>query len=832
MRYTRITFVLALFGMLVACGIDNTMYNANKYFKSAQDRALNANGRPTPQAVDEYTKAIQKCGIILSRNSKGKQADDALFLMARALYYKKNSAFQAKDAFENLIKGYPDSKHIPDAHLYLARVMREVNQASQSEALLEQFVRNPKYLKHHARALLLLADFEIDDEDYIRSQYWLERILTDYRKAEEFKDAFFLFGKNYYMQGDYEKSLEEFTTFTQTRGIPKLRKLEAGYYIALNLFELERYPEALKEVKYVVRNESRPDMLSRAKVLYGRILLANGDEEGLEQFEEVTKSYARTEHSAAAYYFWGRYLYFNRQDWDTSVTHLNKVRTEYSAGEYIEVASQLAAAINQTKRTLVDDNSNLQAFLDYHYQRAESFLKPIALPDSALTSYRRVISERDSIAAEADSLRLMLAEMQVEIDSLSIIVPDSLESLEALPAADSSLVTSEVEAESPDSLAAEIDTPEFTVGEADSLQDYDQNEPAPSDSLLLQPEEVTDRAPEADSLAASAEESSKEEPVDPSQVALQRLTSLRSEIQRIQDRIEPLEIALQRFDSEIIPFCNYSLYSILRDIQGSEEEAEVIRQEMNVRYPRNMYSAAINALAEGRTPSLVDPVWEEADSAFDHALDYYPEYTDSLLTAMLSFTESDFGDIRGRANYRLGWYYSFEEPDTTLAKVYLNVLLEENVPPEYAEAARRFYNGQNFLKRELDYRYYEPEDSLATVIADSLGTDAADIPDTQNETSLPDTLSQVPEIIEDAVESESDSLSLEDNTPAVPDIPDVETDAGVAPDSLSQEIPETVPEELPSPESEADPDSEQEESPSPEDIPVPLPPEEEDSSGP
>jgi len=93
MKNMRIVLSLLLCIILVACGIDNTMYNAKNYFKSAQARTLNANGRPTPQAVDEYTKAIQKCGIILSRNSKGKRADDALFLMARALYYKKNSAF-------------------------------------------------------------------------------------------------------------------------------------------------------------------------------------------------------------------------------------------------------------------------------------------------------------------------------------------------------------------------------------------------------------------------------------------------------------------------------------------------------------------------------------------------------------------------------------------------------------------------------------------------------------------------------------------------------------------------------------------------------------------
>jgi tetratricopeptide (TPR) repeat protein len=142
------------------------MFNARNYFKSAQNRPLNNMGRPTAQAVDEYTKAIKKCGMILSDGGKDPRAHDALFLMARALYYKGNSAFQAKDAFENLIAGYPDSRHIPDAYIYLARVMRDINQPAESERILEQFILNPIYQKHHPKALMVLADFEIKDKDY------------------------------------------------------------------------------------------------------------------------------------------------------------------------------------------------------------------------------------------------------------------------------------------------------------------------------------------------------------------------------------------------------------------------------------------------------------------------------------------------------------------------------------------------------------------------------------------------------------------------------------------------------------------------------------------
>ena len=249
MRRIYAVLVMAMLFALLGCGIDNTMYNARKYFNMAQVRPLSANGRPTPQAVGDYTMAIKKCGIILSDGGKGKRADDALFLMARALFYKGNSSFQAKDAFEGLIRGYPKSKHVPEAYIYLGKVLRDINQVAESEAVLERFVRDPKFVKNHPRALLVMADFEIQDEDYYRAQYWLERIIKDYPKTPEAKEAAFLFGKNYYVQGDYERSLQEFESFIRTRGIPKPKKMEAKYYIALNHLELGASEKALREVK-------------------------------------------------------------------------------------------------------------------------------------------------------------------------------------------------------------------------------------------------------------------------------------------------------------------------------------------------------------------------------------------------------------------------------------------------------------------------------------------------------------------------------------------------------------------------------------------------------
>ena len=162
-KYRLLLCCVLLLGF--SCGLNNTMYNARKYFNDAKSRPLTANGRPSSQAVDEYTKAIKKCGIILSSKKRNAKTDDALYLMAQALYLKGNSAFQAKDQFEALIAGFPDSPFYGESHIWLARVLREINQPEQAEDLLEDFIRDPLQKKLHPKALLTLADFEIKDKD-------------------------------------------------------------------------------------------------------------------------------------------------------------------------------------------------------------------------------------------------------------------------------------------------------------------------------------------------------------------------------------------------------------------------------------------------------------------------------------------------------------------------------------------------------------------------------------------------------------------------------------------------------------------------------------------
>jgi tetratricopeptide (TPR) repeat protein len=672
-----------------------------------------------------------------------------------------------------------------------------------------------------------MADFEIQDEDYHRAQYWLERIIKDYRKTPEFKEAAFLFGKNYYEQKDYERSLQEFETFIRTRGIPKPKKLEAIYYIALNRLEMGSHEKALKEVKYLVRNEERPEMLSRARVLYGRALLAAAEvEKGLEELKAVTTSYPRTESAATAYYYWGNYLYYEEGKIDEAVPHLNRVRTEFAQSPLAEKSTQMAAAINKTKPVATLNSSrDLQAWLDYHYLKAENLFSPLALPDSALAVYQRVINERDSLAVKRDSLEIKIARATIVIDSLVAILPAPIElaepdSLELSANAEDSLKTdldrplpTELDSEptTPDSidialeelsdpplapepelpqeLSPPLDQPEDFIDEDLEIEDPISDLPR-SDTLDTDGKELPDRPlepkPDKPEEPNDEEDLPDEDPETPAPEPIKTGSALLQELQRdlplMQKKVDDLEPLIERFDTQIIPFCYFSMHSLLLELPERAEEAEILYQKMLAEYPRNMYSAAATAIKEGRSPRLVDPAYNEALAAFDDALDSYPNAPDSLVTLMQDYTESEYDDLKLRANYRLGWYYSFEEPDTTLAKEYLSAVLDDPDNADFAPTVRRFYNGTKYLLRDSGLI-----DSVA-VVADSVAVPAAEIEPLEEspadstftgpitgEEAIPDSLKFEIELPEEALPL----APLELTEPAVPDsLPDLPTDTG------------------------------------------------------
>lgn len=657
MSKIRIFLMLTVMFTLLACGLNNTMYNARKYFREAQARPLNSNGRPSPQAVADYTKTIQKCGIILTERKDSKIADDALFLMAKALYFKGNSAFQAKDQFEALIAGFPNSRHIPEAYIYLARVLREINRPQESEKLLEEFVRNQRFIKHHPRALLTLAEFEITDKDFYRAQFWLERLIKEYPKTKEFHEAYMLFGRNYYVQGNFDASLREFEKLTGFRRVDKGIRLEARYYIALNLFEKGLFDRSMRMVQALLNDETRPDKLSMVRVLNARLLLNTGKAtDGVAEVDAIARAYPRTNASATAYYYVGDHYFYAKDDINQATTSYNRVRTEFPTSELITISQRKVSALNQLKQKQnLNFRTNPQQYADYHTLAAENYLDPFALPDSALVMYDRIIRAADKLYPERDSLASMKANMKSEMDSLRAII-------DSLP---------------------ELMEPKTDDTKAVLMENGMEDVAMPQDSTSV--DEIT---PIETTNTASG----------PSRAELNaRKDQLNRDIQRLEQQLSSLNSVLARFEMEIQPFAMFAKAHLINKLGRNAAEIDAIFALMRDKYPTHKYTNALRALRNGEPVRLVDPEEERLEKKLDNALGMYPSSPDSMLTTLLELVDSRYPLIKLRANFRLGWYYSFEARDTTLAIPFLKNVLEHEQGGDYATMTRRFFDGVKYV---------------------------------------------------------------------------------------------------------------------------------------
>jgi len=763
------------------CSYDNTLYNARKYFKSAQNRPLNQQGRPTPQAIDEYNKTIQKTGYILTERKNSAEADDALFLLARALYYKGNSQYQAKDQFESLLRNFPNSPYAPDATLYLAKSFRQINAPDEAEKLLAAYIRQPDKAKWHPQALLLLADFAVQDKDNVKSQFWLERLLTQYPKSIHAKEASFLLGKTLFDQKDYVNSLAQFKQVMDTRGISRIMKNDARYYIALNQFYLDDCQKCLLTANKLIKDEERQDKWPNIRVLIGRALLETDKEtEAIELLQEIIKNNARTLASAEACFWLAEFYYYRQQDLQKAMENYNKVKSESAGSPYAEEATQKYNALNLIKqKATVSWESDPRQYLDNRLEIANQFFKVLNLPDSAFTVFDKIQALPARLQTEIDSLNIIVNNLQVRMDSLSampdsIVVPKSVDPDSLTMIEDSIKIVV-----SPDS--SSLVQKDAVIPDALQLSEYDLKDHPDS----LETDVKTELATEPDSLLSiepAADMKDDDLPLQTTKPSTAISDSL-NQIKTILDNAEARKTTLQEhkeiFATELIPYALFVKAAMIFNTYPESALLQPLYELMETQYPDSKYVQAAKMMLEGKPVRIIDQDLENQEMLLESALSLIVENPDSALVVLDGLTRSDYQNISARTNFRLGWFYSFEQQDTVKAKAYLDEIAKLDSSNEYHQAMSRFYNGTkytiNFNEEELDILSDAVQDTLIdSTRVDSLSQQT--LPDsTDQKSELPELKPETEEIPEQPDEqSEEQKNHLEDSPPGLlpPEKPD------------------------------------------------------------
>lgn len=428
-KRTMFMFVpLFLFLLLTpSCVYFNTFYNAQKYFESAQNQPLRDTGRPSPRAIQDYDKVIERCTYILAEHSNSRWADDALILLARSMYYKRQAPLQAKERFLDLLRVFPESKYVPQAHIYIAKIDFEMKDKREAHRRLQEVLDNQKFSDYHPEVLLLKSNYYLQDNDYIRAQEHLQQIIDRYPRSQQFELAFFTLGQAHLENGSYLESKEIFNILLNSRA-SRRTKLNSRYYIALNQYYLGEYEKALENVQRLIRLEYEASEFPRLNLLRARCLAGLSEYEEAESlFKSVIESNRRTLVSAEAAYYLAEMYFLQLFDYESAIKYYNQIQTEMRTSPFVEKGVSRSAVVSQLIQfSRTDRRISITELINEQFKLAEYYLYVMDMPDSALSVYSEIKNQETRLINQLDTLRAAKQESALldewetvsEIDSL------------------------------------------------------------------------------------------------------------------------------------------------------------------------------------------------------------------------------------------------------------------------------------------------------------------------------------------------------------------------------------------------------------------------------
>ena len=630
-----------LVSIVFGCAYYNTFFNAEVYFAEAQEMALRENGKAAPAAVQKYNKVIKKCGVIITDFSKSDYVDDAVMLLGRSLFYKGTSYSQATEKFNDILTFYPNSEFVPDAHIYLARIDYEMKRKNEAYLKLKEFILNPEYKTHHSKALNILANYYLKDENLSEADFYFNQITTKYPKSEQYESAFFARGKTFYLAEKYQKSNEVFTALLKSR-VNKQLKLDARYYIAMNYLLTGQYTKAEYASEKLLKKENRDGELGKIRLVLARAKAEQGEvEESIKLCEDIIKSSTKTLLSAETCFYLAEIYFDTYKNYEKAIEYYNQVSKEKRTSPFVEEAlskSVVAAQIIQYYQPNSDISQ--EDLVDQQFMLAEHYINTLEMPDSALVVYDNIILDQGKLEMQLDSLKLTELELHESLQ-------DSLAHLMEIMASDSLMIPT-----------------------------------IPTDSLKMS----------SDSLSTI---------VDTLQKQVARVDSV--QYLAVKSNREKLEITIEKYRTEIIPYTRFLKLWTYKNVTVDTLKAEAEYEQLMQLPEDNEYAYAATRLWENEPIEFTTLKLRNEKTEYESAITFLeddPEQSVELLQTVLSDTTHSYYE---KAVFGAAYIHYAILSDSIAAKPYVEIIMNDKDSEYKSEVAKFYKDGKFQIYERLPY---------------------------------------------------------------------------------------------------------------------------------
>jgi len=355
----------------------------------------------------DLVKVIDKCSSLLQFNSESSYVDDALLIVGKAFYYKKDYQ-KAIRKFDELKANYPESDLILEADLWtgkcrmglknyddglqiLADVRKRAIEEDEDDIIRDSFIPEIVYWiksENLENAISIAIDFmKLSTDDVIKARVWFE------------------IGKLNIQIGDVENAIIAFkNVFDFAPDFDLQYNASLSYGKALR--EAGRDEEALDVFNDMRDEDKYSDKLAEINLEIARTNRALGNYEvAIDLFSMIDTTYKKTTSSGAAKYELGELYEYNLKNLDSAASYYKKSSSSSLPPEYLELAKD--KNILFSRYTTLSKNVSKYEKALFYIDYPEEFVKDsIAYAEDSLAIQQelRKVKELAEIWSGLDSL--------------------------------------------------------------------------------------------------------------------------------------------------------------------------------------------------------------------------------------------------------------------------------------------------------------------------------------------------------------------------------------------------------------------------------------------
>ena len=376
--------------LLTGCIYYNTFYNAKKNFAGA---VRGTDVEPGRANKDLLEKCVTRCEKVVKYHPHSKWADDAVLLMGKCFYYMAEHR-KALRKFEELETYYPKSGLLAEAYYYQGLANQALqNRDDAIESFRNSAAADPKAKFADAAAYQVVNTHYLGEEygDALRSS---DDFLSAHAKSKYRREVIFIRAQSLFELEKYEESITAFGKFIDLKA-KKESRFQARLKIGEAYLKLGRTQEALDVFLALRKGVLGPLEDARLAIRIAESSRSLGDtEQALEQLEEVTVLYPRTEASAEAYYGMGEICEQDLRDLEKAREYYDKARTEAPYSEFSNEALMRSTSIAKLGEYREKVKSGEESELaETQFLLAELYYLEFNRVDEALPEYRKVVDD-------------------------------------------------------------------------------------------------------------------------------------------------------------------------------------------------------------------------------------------------------------------------------------------------------------------------------------------------------------------------------------------------------------------------------------------------------